>query len=234
MDKFRSANSTARHTLVLLDFALNIEERRRLARKIKEEKSFSKTFIVPDRVILFYLAKHYAENTVLTRFLAVTLPFAYYQPFAESSTQDMPRELFTGREAELTSIESPDGANIVYGGRQLGKSALLKMAKNNIDRNSNGDRAVCVDIKERTAADSLKVVCDKLVLEGILDESCVCETWSDLAGNIQKRLMSDDPSKRINYFLLMLDEADTFIATSEDTDDQCTAIQALFISSLSQ
>lgn len=234
MDKFRSANSTARHTLVLLDFALNIEECRRLARKIKEEKSFSKTFIVPDRVILFYLAKHYAENTVLTRFLAVTLPFAYYQPFAESSTQDMPRELFTGREAELTSIESPDGANIVYGGRQLGKSALLKMAKNNIDRNSNGDRAVCVDIKKRTAADSLKVVCDKLVLEGILDESCVCETWSDLAGNIQKRLMSDDPSKRINYFLLMLDEADTFIATSEDTDDQCTAIHALFISSLSQ
>lgn len=46
MDKFRSANSTAKHTLVLLDFALNIEERRRLARKIKEEKSFSKTFIV--------------------------------------------------------------------------------------------------------------------------------------------------------------------------------------------
>lgn len=228
MDKFRSANSTAKHTLVLLDFALNIEERRRLARKIKEEKSFSKSFIVLDRVILFYLAKHYAENTVLRRLLAVTLPFAYYQPFVEASRQDMPPELFTGRETELTSIESPDGANLVYGGRQLGKSALLKMARQNIDRNGNGDRAVWIEIKDLTAADALKVVCDKLILEDILDEDCKCETWNELAGHIQRRLMNDDPKKRINYFLLMLDEADTFIATSGETEDQpITALKNL-------
>ena len=136
MDKFREVNAVAKHTLVLLDFAMNMEERRRLARKIKEEKSFATTFIVIDRVILFYLAKHYAENTVIRRLMAVTLPFAYYQPFVESSTQDMPPELFTGREAELTQIESPEGANLVYGGRQLGKSALLKMARHNIDKSS--------------------------------------------------------------------------------------------------
>ncbi len=228
MDKFRSANSVAKHTLVLLDFALNIEERRRLARKIKEEKSFSKTFIVLDRVTLFYLAKHYAENTVLKRFLAVSLPFAYYQPFVEASTQDMPPELFTGRETELNSIESPEGANLVYGGRQLGKSALLKMAKRNIDRNGNDDRAVWIDIKDITASDALKVVCNKLILEDIIDKDSKCETWRDLAGHIQKRLNSEDPQKRINYFLLMLDEADTFIATSGETDDQpITALKNL-------
>lgn len=228
MDKFRSANSVAKHTLVLLDFALNIEERRRLARKIKEEKSFSKTFIILDRVTLFYLAKHYAENTVLKRSLAVSLPFAYYQPFVEASTQDMPPELFTGRETELNSIESPEGANLVYGGRQLGKSALLKMAKRNIDRNGNGDRAVWIDIKDITASDALKVVCDKLILEDIIDKDSKCETWRDLAGHIQKRLNSEDPQKRINYFLLMLDDADTFIATSGETDDQpITALKNL-------
>lgn len=121
MDKFREVNAVAKHTLVLLDFAMNMEERRRLARKIKEEKSFATTFIVIDRVILFYLAKHYAENTVIRRLMAVTLPFAYYQPFVESSTQDMPPELFTGREAELTQIESPEGANLVYGGPPAGQ-----------------------------------------------------------------------------------------------------------------
>ncbi len=197
-------------------------------KKIKEEKSFSKTFIVLDRVVLFYLAKHYAENTVLKRLLAVTLPFAYYQPFVEASRQDMPPELFTGRETELTSIESPEGANLVYGGRQLGKSALLKMARRNIDRNANGDRAVLIEIKDMSAADALKVVCDKLILENIIDENCKCETWNELAGYIQRRLMSDDPEKRINYFLLMLDEADTFIATSGETEDQpITALKNL-------
>lgn len=228
MDKFRSVNATAKHTLVLLDFALNIEERRRLARKIKEEKSFSKTFIVIDRVVLFYLAKHYAENTVIRRMMAVTLPFAYYQPFVEESRQDMPPELFTGREAELTSIESPEGASLVYGGRQLGKSALLKMAKRNIDKNGNGGRAVLIDIQKRTAAEAAKIVCDRLIIEGILDESCKCDTWTALAGHLQKRLMDENPETRINYLLLMLDEADTFIQTSGDTEDQpITALKSL-------
>ncbi len=228
MDKFRSVNAAAKNTLVLLDFAMNLEERRKLARKIKEEKSFAKTFIVVDRVILFYLAKHYAENTVIRRLMAVTLPFAYYQPFVEESRQNMPPELFTGRDAELTSIESPEGASLVYGGRQLGKSALLKMAKRNIDKNGNGGRAVLIDIQKRTAAETAKIVCDKLIIEGILDESCQCDTWTALAGHLQKRLMDENPETRINYLLLMLDEADTFIATSGDTEDQpITALKSL-------
>lgn len=219
MDKFRSVNTTAKHTLVLLDYALNIEERRKLARKIKEEKSFSKTFIVVDRVILFYLAKHYAENTIIKRLMAVTLPFAYYQPFVESSTQTMPPELFTGREAELTSIESAEGANLVYGGRQLGKSALLKMAMHNIDRNANGDRAILLDIKDRSSAEAAGLVSNELILTGILDESCRCDNWAVLAGHLKKRLMDEDPETRINYLLIMLDEADEFIKTSGETDD---------------
>lgn len=229
MDKFREVNTTAKNTLVLLDFALNMEERRRLARKIKEEKSFAKTFIVIDRVILFYLAKHYAENTVIKRLMAVTLPFAYYQPFVESSTQTMPPELFTGREAELTSIESAEGANLVYGGRQLGKSALLKMAQHNIDKNGNGDRAVLVEeLKDRNAADAVVIVCDKLIAEDVLDESCRCDTWIALAGHIHKRLKDDNPETRINYLLLMLDEADEMIKTSINTEDSpITALKSL-------
>ncbi|MDE5755043.1 MAG: hypothetical protein K2H89_10980, partial [Oscillospiraceae bacterium] len=174
-------------------------------------------------------AKHYAANTVIRRLMAVTLPFAYYQPFVESSTQNMPPELFTGRETELTSIESAEGTNLVYGGRQLGKSALLKMAKHNIDKNGNGDRAVLIgEVKDHSAAESLKIVADKLILEGILDESCQCDTWAALAGHIQKRLMDENPETRINYLLLMLDEADEFIKTSNNTKDSpITALKGL-------
>ncbi|MBQ8791707.1 MAG: hypothetical protein IJZ51_10400 [Ruminiclostridium sp.] len=228
MDKFRSVNSTAKHTLVFLDYVLNIDDRKKLAQKLKSEKTFTKAFIVVDRVILFYLAKHYAENTIIKRLMAITMPFAYYQPFVESSAKDMPAELFTGREAELASIESPEGANLVFGGRQLGKSVLLKMAKSNVDRNSNGDRAVLIDIKDHTSADAIGVVCSQLIIEGILDESSRCDTWTELAGHIHKRLMDDDPKTRINYLLLMLDEADKFIETCNKTTDQpITAFKSL-------
>ncbi len=220
MDKFRQVNTSAKNTLVFLNYSLNIEERRKLARKMKEEKSFSNTFIVVDRVTIFYLAKHYAENTVLKRMLAVTLPFSYYQPFVEQSSSNMPPELFTGRESELTSIESRDGANLVYGGRQLGKSALLKMAKRNIDKNGDNARAVYIDIQKLDTVQAAKRVSEELIIEGILSEDCRCDNWGDLAGHIKRRLMDENPETRISYLLLMLDEADEFIVTSCTSSDQ--------------
>lgn len=216
METFRNVNTVAKHTIVLLDFAMNQDERRKLARKIKEEKSFARTFILIDRVILMYLAKHYTKTDINKMLMAVTMPFAYYQPFVEASNQTMPPELFTGREAELTSIESPEGANLVYGGRQLGKSALLKMAQRNIDGNANNDRAVLVEIKDLDYTEAAKVVSSKLVIAGILDEGCQCDDWNVLSAHIEKRLLDDNPQTKINYLLLMLDEADKFIGTSID------------------
>lgn len=226
MNSFRMMNSTPKNTLVLLDFALNMEERRRLARKIKEEKSFSKTFIVVDRVILFYLAKHYAADTIAKRLMATTLPFAYCQPFVEASTQTMPPELFTGREDKLTEIESPQGVNLVYGGRQLGKSALLKMAQRNVDKNGNGDRAVWIEVKYKNYKEAAKQLSQELIIQGILDEKCECDNWDDLAKYIKIRLMDENPDTRINYLLVMIDEADVFIETSvADDNPPITAVK---------
>lgn len=226
MNSFRMMNSTPKNTLVLLDFALNMEERRRLARKIKEEKSFSKTFIVVDRVILFYLAKHYTADTIAKRLMATTLPFAYCQPFVEASSQTMPPELFTGREDKLTDIESPQGVNLVYGGRQLGKSALLKMAQRNVDKNGNGDRAVWIEVKYKDYKEAAKQLSQELIIQGILDEKCECDNWDDLAKYIKIRLMDENPETRINYLLVMIDEADVFIETSvADDNPPITAVK---------
>jgi hypothetical protein len=102
------------------------------------------------------------------------------------------------------------------------------MARGNIDKNANGDRAIWIEIKDLTAAETLKVVCDKLITEEVLDESCECSTWNELAGKIQRRLNDQNPETRINYLLLMLDEADTFIETSAESEDQpITALKNL-------
>ncbi len=219
LDKFKDINQVSMHTLVLLDFSLTEQERRHLARKIKEEKSFSRTFIVIDRVLLFYLAKHYSINAVNRMLMAAAMPFAYYQPFqpeSSSSNTSFPPELFAGRVAELTEIEDANGANLVYGGRQLGKSALLAMAAKNIDKNAVGSRAIVIDLfgKDYTAA-ALKVS-QELVDAGILSPECECDDWDQLTRHIKQRLADETPSKKIPYLLLMLDEADAFIASCKD------------------
>lgn len=160
-----------------------------------------------------YLAKHYTETAMNRMLMAVVMPFASYQPYIHKSVDTMPQEIFIGRKYELEKIESATGVNLVYGGRQLGKSALLRMAKKNIDHDENGDRAVLVDIKDSDYKTAARKISAALFDEGILKEEHITEDWSELARDLKKRLM--DTTDKIPYFLLMLDEADKFIESCE-------------------
>ena len=215
IDKFCEINTVSKNTIVLLDSVLAKEERRRFARKIKEEKNLSKSFIVIDRVLLFYFAKHYQSNTIGRMLMATTMPFSFNQPFCPKPSTPLPGELFTGRKEELNLIEKYDGVNLVYGGRQLGKSSLLKMAEHNIDKNASGDRAVVINIKERDYTEAARKVSRELIMNDILPEDAECDDWDTLTMYIGKRLKNDTPN-HINYLLIMLDEADVFIESCRD------------------
>lgn len=200
----------SKNTIVLLDYALTMSERRRLARKIRAEH-LEKTYGVIDRALLVYLIEHYNEMRVNQMLMELMMPFASYQPYVWKSSDVMPPEIFMGRKEELGLIESAKGVNIVYGGRQLGKSAMLKMAKINIDRNENGDRAVYIDIKDRNYAETALKISQFLTDEGFFEENVETSDWDVLARAIKKRLNSK--KNYIPYFLLLLDEADAFIAS---------------------
>ena len=217
IDKFREVNSVSQNTIVILNWALSKEERRRFARKIKEEKSLSKTFLLIDRVLLLYLAKHYQANSISRMLMAAGMPFACNQPFCPKPNAAMPPELFTGRKTELEQIELYNGVNLVYGGRQLGKSSLLKMAANEIDKNEN-QRAIVISIKGRNYTEAALRVSQELVMNDILPEGSECSDWDMLSMHIRKRLKDQTSENRISYLLLMLDEADDFIASSKEID----------------
>lgn len=211
---FNKVNTVSLNTIVLIDYSLPEQERRRLARKSKEA-ALSKAFIVIDRVLLFYLAEHYSEPTINKMLMAVAFPFTYYQPFVSDSAINVPPELFTGRVHELKEIEASDGANIIFGGRQLGKSALLKMARKNIDHNQLGHRAVVVDIQGRNDSEAAKKISEELIIAGIFSADLITDDWDKLIFNIKLRL-SDENAEPIGYLLLMLDEADAFIESCKD------------------
>ena len=212
IDTFKEIGS-AQNTIVLLDYALTLPERRELARRTKTEYN-KKTFIVVDRVVAVYLARHYSETAVNRMLMAVTMPFASYQPYISESAKVMPQEIFMGRTKELDEIESASGVNIVYGGRQLGKSALLRMAQKDIDKNENHDRAVLVDIKGHDYKAAARKISAALLDEGILTTD-VTEDWDELARNIRNRLRVTEDGEKIPYLLLLLDEADDFIESCE-------------------
>lgn len=67
----------------------------------------------------------------------IALSFSWAQPYLMKG-ENVPQETFVGRDEEVNSIYDPNGSCIIFGGRQLGKSALLRHiynTYNNPDKN---------------------------------------------------------------------------------------------------
>ena len=108
-------------------------------------------------------------------------------------------------------------ANVICGGRQLGKSALLRMAKTDINEDDIGNRAVYVEIKNLDHREAALKVSQKLIDENILEDVNKTNNWDELARFIELRL-NDKKKKKIPYFLLLIDEADSLFESSKNID----------------
>ena len=215
MDKCNALGMT-RNTLIFADCKLQIDQKRALARKMKKAGA-SYVCAVIDRVLYMYLVCNYSRAKIRKMLMETMMPYAYYQPYVYDSATIMPPEMFIGRKDELESIKNPEGANIVFGGRQLGKSALLRKAKIDIDYDTNGDRAVLIDIKgldyQKTAQKIAETLFDEKIIK---DELPATVDWSDISRALKKAL--NNVNTKINYLLLMLDEADYFIDSCESVN----------------
>ena len=217
IEEFKNIGES-QNTLVLLDDALQLSERRILAKKTKSDLN-DNVFAVIDRVMIAFLADNYNVQFINQILMRVMMPFAYCQPYVWDSSKVMPPEIFMGRKEELEKIESSAGVNIVYGGRQLGKSALFKMAKMNIDNNENNDRAVLVDIKGLDYEQAANRVGHEMYDTKVIDQDVDTTDWWELARIIKNRL-NDEEKPRIPYLLLLMDEADDFIESCKKVDFQ--------------
>lgn len=192
-------------TLVISNRAIGLSERRKMAETCHVEKSGLTPFICIDRV----LALHLAMVDLGARFpelLRCTLPFTHCQPFIREngSTSD---EMFFGRKKELRSILDPSGATFVYGGRQLGKSALLERAEHFFGNGQDKHIAVLCKIDDVTTDEGLvEAISDALFDKGLklgrkftgIDEMC----------RQIERALGDGRVKRV---LVLIDEADTYL-----------------------
>lgn len=219
ISKFKELGN-GKNTLVFLDWAIDLPTRRRLAKDIKLDKTLTKVFAVVDRVTIMYLIKNCAEQISTKRIndtlMALIMPFARYQPYIWSPRVPLPPEMFIGRENEINEVMTQNGVNIVCGGRQLGKSALLKMACRKIDGH-NGERAIYLEITDKNYREAALLTSRELCDKNFFDSPFETDDWEELTRKIKNRLANDAPTK-IPYFLLMLDEADAFIASCADNN----------------
>ncbi len=98
--------------------------RRRLAARAP---STSAPVVVLDDAALAYLAAH--GDRQLAAAMSILLPFSAVQPYVRHKRWLVAREMFYGRGKERSEVLDPNGTQVIFGGRGLGKSALLRDAK---------------------------------------------------------------------------------------------------------
>ena len=104
--------------ICLLNMALSLADRRKLAHLLKLRAELS-NIIVIDRVLAVYLTS-FDRSERREKLLRAALPFANVNPYVEGDT-----DMFIDRERELEALRNINGARFLVGGRQLGKTALL-------------------------------------------------------------------------------------------------------------
>ncbi|MFE2688964.1 hypothetical protein [Streptomyces mirabilis] len=117
-------DTSALPVLIVLLGTLPAASRRELA--VQTAKHANKPLLCLDAAALSYLASRASNRFTTTE--RVLAPFAAANPYRPDANEAVPREMFYGRQQELNDITSMTGAQLLYGGRQLGKSALLRAA----------------------------------------------------------------------------------------------------------
>jgi hypothetical protein len=161
----------------------------------------------------------------------VTLPFTTINPYTPFAAGEVPDEVFVGREKERQAIESPTGSMFVYGGRQLGKSALLRRVERLFtepmpaqpERPGRPERswqprtghvAVYLDLKAASIGEAQEPAALWTVLAQRLEACSVLPPLTgrgtdpdEVVSQLTQWLSADDG----NRLLLLLDEADNFL-----------------------
>ncbi len=172
--------------------------------------------VVLDDAIVTYAAAAGGRNYETVMRLA--LPFAAVNPY-QSVGGLTPVEMFYGRQAERASLGNLTGSALVYGGRQLGKSSLLRATGRDFDDGLHR-RSLYLDLKAhgigttRAPEAIWELLWRSLASIGVLSGE---PAESQIRTKLQEGLMRWLDSGTGRALLVLLDECDLFLSADADT-----------------
>ncbi|MBI3801876.1 MAG: hypothetical protein HY268_33510 [Deltaproteobacteria bacterium] len=195
--------------VIVFHFGRMTEQRHRdLARLCRERR---RTFVVIDDTLMLYVCGE--RGARLPVMFDCTLPFTFLEPYTTTAGL-VPPEMFYGRQRERDSMIDPMGSCFIYGGRQLGKTALLRDVERNFHSPEDGRIAIWLDLKtlgigyDRPIDDIWNVLATKFKELGVVPGAMPAHIGVEgLLGHVRNWLNTDE-QRRI---LLLLDEADRFL-----------------------
>ena len=180
-------------------------------------------FVVVDESLALFLAGRPSGR--LSALFRCVLPFSNAEPYITTSGL-VPPELFFGRARERNEIMESTGPCFIYGGRQLGKTALLRSVEREFHQPDRQQFAKWIDLKvreighARRSAEIWPLLWREMRALGILHDSQK-EPNPDNPRQVDsliqaiERWVADGDQRRL---LLLLDEADEFLDADARTN----------------
>ena len=179
------------------------------------------TIAVLDETLLAFLARSEADK--FRKFLEVSLPFTAVNPYNPETTgwgARVAREMFYGRQQlarEITAMR--DGTSLIFGGRQLGKTALLRRVQESASQPDLQHFAWFIDLKDRgyvqldnavdakDPRDIFEILHSSFSQSRILGEGAPSDSWEQRRQDI---LDAFDKERDLQV-RVMFDESDAFL-----------------------
>ena len=210
-EEMRAACDTAQHmgALMIVPQVLGDQARDEDARHMIE--GGYKGLIIDEALFLHALAQK--RFRALTMF-EIAQGFSYAEPFGDRGDEPVPEEMFVGRREEIETVKALDKGFFVFGGRRLGKTALLQFVTNSENRPEEGRISAYVSLQQITKATNVWEESSKK-LEAVFASSVASS--GDAFGRRVKAWLDGDPKRKI---LLFLDEANDYVREDEVRDYQ--------------
>ena len=205
--------------LILTATPMSAERRRQLEREARR-RSVALLFVDPYTLVHCAVVSVRDGVAPLDVLVALSMALGKYNPYTAAGP--VHHEMFMGRRAESAEVRDFGRAATVYGGRQLGKSALLRDIERAVnepgdDRTPAALRACYIDLKREGVGDRLdasaiwSVIGMSLTKAG-LDSLDGCRDQASVTEGIEGYL--DQPLTELRLFL---DEADDFLRAESET-----------------
>ncbi|MFJ7212384.1 hypothetical protein [Amycolatopsis sp. NPDC098790] len=166
--------------------------------------------LVIDAAVLGWVAKIAPGSWRATQ--RVTLPWTALNPYTPFVAGLVPPEVFVGRRKEMREVVDPHGGLFLYGGRQLGKSALLRRVEANFG--DDFQEAVYLDLTARGIGEAepagriWRELTVELKKRGVLAQKVSDDAPADVVAKQVQGWLEGQGNRRL---LLLADEADAFL-----------------------
>jgi hypothetical protein len=205
--RLHEARLAGKSLLVFYFGPLSLKERTELA-KLAGTRELN--LVVLDDVLLTFLTSE--KDARLPTLLRCTLPFSAVDPYTPFQAGDVPPEMYFGREEMERTLRYSRGSCLVYGGRQLGKSALLRQAQRRFHHPEREQFAVVEDIKmigDAQSGQRTDAIWHK-ILEGFVRLG-LTKRMINKPDEIRRAVREAMRTPPERFVLMMLDEADNFL-----------------------